>query len=467
MSGIKDSYVRLNDTEHDRLLKNMERVDDVENHLSRRLQHAAQHFRDALDRHIMRIPLSEFEDEVDTSAETLNLEQPMPQFEHQQNIRLLKTAQHFQERLTEQLHLKRDQPLINTLQQHTTQLQNTLAKQQQTLIAEMPQQLHHLQDLPEQAEQWLENTNALLDAINTQFRHATFTPHMLGQLRQELLLSQSNFQQQNYQAAIASCQQTYLRSQQLRLQLEYHELTWHAYLNAARFAVSEAVAACECNQSPLLSFEETEDDVQSITVDVDYWTEGQLSAIQSDTSQLEWDLKYNAEQYDVATLQQFIQRAENWTQQSYQLVELAKEALIASQLRNNIGQTIEDALSDAGWEIIDATYEGEDFRAAVHVKLQNLAGDEIVTIIHPESGSGEDLNNRLRIAFFDRTTNDQGFRQERLRRITQLLRSEGLQCTEPQCVPGTENKSSEAVDLLDFDEIRERNLVGVGVARGN
>ncbi|RLC18900.1 MAG: hypothetical protein DRI57_07850 [Deltaproteobacteria bacterium] len=142
----------------------------------------------------------------------------------------------------------------------------------------------------------------------------------------------------------------------------------------------------------------------------------------------------------------------------HELAERAKEALLASQLRNNLGQMIEDALSEAGWEITDATYEGEDFRGAVHVKLQNLPGDEIVTIIAPEPGEGNTIQNKLNISFFDHSTNDETFRQERLRAITGIFQEQGLDCKPPVCKQGTENQPCMDNEKLDFEKVRQMSL---------
>lgn len=235
-------------------------------------------------------------------------------------------------------------------------------------------------------------------------------------------------------------------------------MEWEAHLEAAKQNATEVLAACDAQTACCFTFE-TEEGAEEVAGKVDFWTQGALSELRG---QVEAELKQLGRPDDLTLddLKRSISQSGERRAQCLDLAEKAKEALLASQLRNNLGQMIEDALTDAGWEIADSSYEGEDFRGAVHIKLRNLPGDEIVTIITPEPGQGNTIQNKLNISFFDRSTNDETFRQERLRAITGILQEQGLDITPPVCKPGTENRPCTEDEKLDFEKVRRMKRAG-------
>ncbi|MFP4423322.1 MAG: hypothetical protein ACLFRG_22555, partial [Desulfococcaceae bacterium] len=303
------------------------------------------------------------------------------------------------------------------------------------------------------AAQWLGDTETFLDAIGREYRHEKFKPGELEKLRAEMALAQGNMNGGSFQAATAAAQQTYLRASELRMELEQLEMEWEAHLEAARRNAAEVLAACDAQTVCKFTFD-TEEGAEEVDGQVDFWTQGGLAGLRNRVAE-EMKRLGAPEDLSLEDLKQSIAQSEAWRQESLDLAEKAKDALIASQLRNNIGQTIEEALIDQGWEIDDAAYEGEDFRDAVHVKLKHLSGDEIVTIVTPEESPEGTIRNNLRVAFFDRNTNDENSRLERLRTIHQVLEAEGLEMGPPTCQKGTENQPSTDESLLNFEKVKQ------------
>jgi hypothetical protein len=233
-------------------------------------------------------------------------------------------------------------------------------------------------------------------------------------------------------------------------------LEWNEFLSTARQSAAEVLAACDTHKTAKFTFE-TEEGAEDFSAEVDFWTKGELSKLRQQVADEQQKLD-NPEKLSLDDLKRIIADSDKWRQESEVLVEQAKEALIASQLRNNIAQSIETALETSGWDVIDSTYEGEDYRSALHVKLQNMANDELVTIITPEESADKSIRNSLNINFFDKNTNDEAFRQERLKLIMASLKEENLDCSQPECKLGTENQSATEVEKLDFEKVREKSL---------
>lgn len=359
------------------------------------------------------------------------------------------TNQRFDQQRREYFQLIQDmgEQFADALAEQRYELQNQINDIHRALAEEK-------QDKRYRAEQWANDTQQLLNAIDSAYRHEKFQPGALAKLQNELILIHGNIQNGDYEAAISASQQTYLRAKTLQMVLEQLEMEWNTSLNAARLSAAELIALCDAQQLAEFAID-TEEGVQNVKAEIDFWTNGRLSEVRRHAEDEQRRLEHS-EDMSLDDLRKSIAK----TQQTKQIVELlaeqAKEALIASQLRNNIGQTIEQALLDAGWEITDSAYEGEDFRGAIHVKLQNYAKDELVTIITPEYTSEQTIRNRVNISFFDRSSNDENNRLQRLRNITQLLRENGLECSPPACTPGTENKPCTDETKLNLDAVRKQ-----------
>jgi len=490
MSGVKDTIVNLRQSEYNRIMNSCRRADNLEAGISNRLKQASSHLRQQMDSQLgqMQQRHNRFESALS------NMSGEMRRIEKDNHARLRSLANDFQKGLNtldkkinqqrrEYMHkfAEHDKHLaahdrmleqqaqaireqrheyLTLIQQQGEQFAQALDEQRRELQGQIQTIQDHIvakeQHAQGQAQQWLQDTQTLLKVIDESYDHQKFKPGELAKLQNELQIAENNIAQGHYEAAISTTQRTYLHTQELRLELERQTLEWNAYLTAARQNAAEVLAACDTHQTALFTFD-TEDGAEEVAAEVDFWTHGALSKLRQQIAEEQNKLD-NPDNLSLEELKQSIAHAEQWRQQSEQLVEQAKEALIASQLRNNIAQSIEAALQNAGWEVVDSTYEGEDFRGALHVKLQHLSNDELVTIITPEEAANKTIRNRLNIQFFDRTRHDEKFRQERLKRIVDKLTEEELDCSQPQCAPGTENQPARDVEHLDFEKVRAKTV---------
>jgi hypothetical protein len=498
MSGVKETFVNLRSSDYNRMMQTCRRMDNVDGEIQSRVNAQAGRMRDEMNSQLNRVNArhdrlesamssmsgdmrrmetnfnkglrnlsnqfqqdisnldnrlqrkierqgQEIRRDMDTrfnkvSADISNLRGDLSRFENQ-------TIRQFAEQRQEYLGLIQQQgeQFAHALEEQGKHFEKEIQNIHQHLAAEKKNK----EDL---AQTWANDTEQLLNAIDQSYRHEKFKPGELNALRDQFRqLYQSNFNNGVYEAAIGQCQQTYLQAKKLQLELEHLELEWNNHLNAAKLSATELIAACEANEIAQFVLEEGDEPIEA---KVDYWTEGKLSELRQRAEATQQRLN-QPDNLTLDDLRQSTADSEEMRVMVELLAEQAKEALIASQLRNNIGQSIEDALNKAGWDITDAVYESEDFRRSVHVKLKNMAGDELVTIITPEKNADNTIQNHLNISFFDHSTNDENRRQESLRYITQTLQEEELECGTPQCAAGTENRPSDDKEKLDFDAVRQ------------
>lgn len=489
MSGVKETTVNLRQSEYNRIMNSCQRVDNIEAGISSRLEQASSRLRQQMDSQIGQI--QQRHNRFESALSNMSGEVKRIEKQNQENLRRIannfnhginqldqkmnqqrreymqKFAEHDKHLAAHDKILKKHAQAIRKqrheymkmIQQQGEHFTQALNEQRRELQGQIKTIQDHIvakeQHAEGQAQQWLQDTQALLKLIDESYDHQKFKPNELAKLQNELQLAQNNISQGHYEAAISTTQQTYLHTQELRLELERLTLEWNAYLTAARQNAAEVLAACDTHQTAKLTFE-TKEGAEEVAAEVDFWTHDALSKLRQQVAEEQNQLD-KPDNLSLDELKQSIANSEQWRQESEELVEQAKEALIASQLRNNIAQSIEAALCDSGWDVVDATYEGEDHRGALHVKLQNLAKEELVTIITPEKAPDQTIRNKLNINFFD-NTNDEKFRQNRLDIIRNKLRDEGLDCSQPKCAPGTENQPAGEVEKLDFEKVRANEV---------
>lgn len=497
MSGVKETYVNLRSSDYNRMMQTCRRMDNVDSEIQFRVAAQAGRMRDEMNSQLSSVNARH--NQLESAMQGMSSDMRRMETSFNNGLRNLSTQfqkdisnldnrlQHKIERQGQEIRSDMDQRFnkvsvdISNLRGHLSRFENQtirqFAEQRQEylgLIQRQGEQFAHAleeqgkhfekeiqnihqylatekktkQDL---AQTWANDTEQLLNAIDQAYRHEKFNPGELNALRGQFRqLYQSNFNNGVYEAAITQCQQTYLQAKKLQLELEHLELAWNNHLNTAKMSVTELIAACDANKIAEFALTEGEG---LIKAEVDYWTEGRLGELRKRAEVTQRQLN-QPDSLSLGDLHQSIADSEEMRVMVELLAEQAKEALIASQLRNNIGQSIEDALNKAGWEITDAVYESEDFRRSVHVKLKNMAGDELVTIITPQKNADNTIQNHLNISFFDHSTNDENRRMESLRYITQTLREEEMECGTPQCAAGTEKCSSQDIEKLDFNAVR-------------
>jgi len=94
---------------------------------------------------------------------------------------------------------------------------------------------------------------------------------------------------------------------------------------------------------------------------------------------------------------------------------------------------------------VDSAYEGDDERNAFVVKVKNIAGSEVVTVIAPVKG--EYGKNEVSIHSYDSTYVDDAVYRQRSQELVSVFNGNGLVAAEPEC-KGTPDQSWRDVDRV-------------------
>lgn len=468
MSGRKCADVRISQDRYNKLLSNARRADNAKRAAERRVQK---------ERDRNRKMQRNFEGRQQAMQEEyrngLNgLSADIRGLEKQQNKRLEEVRRQSAQRLEEVRHqsardlaaLGRD--VNRRIEQQGKRFQQALKDQgasfQQALKDHRSEVNGALQAIRDDirtdrdrqrkvAQSQVDDLEKLFQLMRSQRTHERFAPGELGSLEDRFSLCRSNLESGNFQAALASGQERYFEYQGLQLRIAECQAEWEAYLAEVRRLAEETSGAMAAAEGATYTFAEG-DMSQEAEAQVDYWSEGALTDFRN---RLDGHLGRLGDPEKLSTdeLKQMLDEIAPMEAELADIVEQAKERLVQSQVRQNIATSILSSFEGTHWELDDSTYEHEDFRRGLHLKLKNDAEEEIVASVTPVETSGGGITSNVEINFFDRF-NDDRLRQARLSDMHESMHTEGVQVGSFECLDQSENRSGNK-QMRDFERLRQ------------
>ena len=283
--------------------------------------------------------------------------------------------------------------------------------------------------------------------------HARFAPGALEELDAKLSLARENYNAQQYQAALASSQERYFEYQRLQQTVAERQAEWKAFLEVLESRTAELTGKVDATRSAVYSFEhDAAGATTEVSADVDFWSNGRFARIARQVDEASSRLE-RPESYATEELKAFIEEIAGLDESLGETVDKAKEALVQSQIRQNLAESILETFDGTQWELEDSTYEKQDFRETVHFKLSNELGEDIVVSVHPVEND-EGLSSEVEVNFFD-SSNDERLRAARLQAIHSGLRGEEFSAGRFQCLDGSENQPG-LQQMRDFERLKRK-----------
>ncbi len=329
---------------------------------------------------------------------------------------------------------------IRLIDEHDRQFQAQLAEERQArergeqlIIQKLETLVQDIQANKQQqsqlAQSLLTDVEQIWTQVEQEYPHQRFAPGRLQELRRGLELAKANLAAGVSQAAVATTQQSYLELVNLRLELQQKEQEWLLLYEATTQDLRSLIAEVQANREcELVVGEGSEAD--GFKFEVDYWTEGGLTQYQEELKGIEFELQGGETTWTSDRLKALGDRLQSYQPRLGEMVEAAKRAILSSQLRVEIADRIVETLSSFGYTLInldqDALYEKNDPRQSYLVKVRNIAGDEVVTVISPQKNFGTNL---ISINTFSPTLIDETATQENAKAIFKQLETQGIQAT--------------------------------------
>lgn len=299
------------------------------------------------------------------------------------------------------------------------------------------------------AATFVADARVLRDAIDRKLPHERFAPGRLVELDRGLLTAEDNIGRGLGEAALVQAQDVYFQLSQLRADVELREQEWQGARQTALSAVTMLQHQIRTNSS-VDAVDENGEKVDGHTLDVDFWSEGELTRLGAEVSQLASRIHATDDPPSVAELREIAADASGDLDDKLTgVIATAQARQIASQVRVNLAELVVSTLEDTAgysWEEGQAIYAGDDQRRAFYSKLRHPDNSEIVVEVTPgEAGT----SCTLRILSYEAGLPDEEERVRRAHAVLDSLRAQGIEAGLP-----TADMEQPDPRPIDFDELR-------------
>lgn len=299
----------------------------------------------------------------------------------------------------------------------------------------------------EMARTWLADARVMAGLVEQTLPHQRYAPGELDRLVNRLATAEQTAAQGRFEAALATAQEAYHSLSELRVDVEQQELERCSAQSAAVESLVRVERLIAGNlRRPVLGPDGTT--LEGITLDVTYWSEGELDALRQETGDALSRARDDAT--DAGALRDLRElEAPRLEQVLGDVVERAGMRHLASQIRVNLADAVACTLSEyAYYDLVDGEYQDADPRGAYYAKLRHPNGNEIVLdICQAARDSGECV---VRVLSYDHDTTSEADLRDRAGAIEQALAAQGHLVSAPVSEPGTPDPA-----MLDIARNRE------------
>jgi hypothetical protein len=292
------------------------------------------------------------------------------------------------------------------------------------------------------------DARVLHDAIAASLPHERFAPGRLARLTDRLALAEASAAAGTGEAALTQAQEVYLSLSELRAEVELKDAEWRAAHLTAVAAVTALVEQINYNSMITVTDEESG---ASAELDVDYWSDGHLTAVRQAAEELADRVREEADPPDLAELRDVSERSvAALDDRLSDVVAAARTRQWASQVRVNMAEMVVDVLEPlTGYSFEGATFAGSDQREAFYSKLRHADESEIVVEVAPDDDGRSCV---IRVMSYETGNPDEAQRVARVHAVADSLREHGLAGT-----PAAEREEPDPA-LRDFGRLRQREL---------
>jgi hypothetical protein len=301
------------------------------------------------------------------------------------------------------------------------------------------------------AATYVADAKVMRDAIDRELPHERFAPGRLAELSTRLLTAEDNVGRGLGEAALVQAQEAYLQLSELRAEVEMRDQEWQAARLTAVGGVTMLQQQIRISASPD-AVDENGEKIEGLTLDVDFWSEGELTRLSGEVAQLASRLTATDDPPSLAELREIANSAAgDLDDRLTGVIATAQARQIASQVRANLAELVVSTLEDTAgytWEDGQAIYAGGDQRRAFYSKLRHLDDSEIVVEVTPDEAG---TSCTLRILTYDAGLPDEEERVRRAHAVADSLRTHGVEAG----LPAADMEHPDP-RLKDFDALRRQ-----------
>ena len=284
----------------------------------------------------------------------------------------------------------------------------------------------------------LQDAQSVREKIVSNIMHEHLLPNQLSRLESALASANNSLRLGAMEAALAQANTTFEDLSNLQDDLTRLENEWNNLRNLAFEDASRLLKEAQANRKM------SEVEEKGEIAEVNYWTDGALAKLETELNIELNRIESENKPLSIAEMRELVETdlPKLDTRLDDILVE-ARLAVMSSQERCNIADSLMQSFEAGGWTVDDGTYKGEDMRDDFVAKAKNRAGDELVISVIRKG-----FENLVTIDSFETTPSAPGLLLERNKEVVVALQQQGMNTSETKCqsdVPSEANRDIEKV----------------------
>lgn len=450
MSGEKRTYVSVEDQELRRLREQESRLRTLNQDLPERLEEVRQQAEREMRNRLA--PIEKRQREYESTVN--NLQSELGDLERETQQRLVRQQKEFTGRLDSQR--GEYTGLIREQGERLTTAINTERQERQLDVKRLNNQLEAIANDASRKKDIARSFIVDLDTVVREvdrLPHRRFSPGGMDAVNRRVNDARHNLQANMAEAALSTAQDAYWEVADLRIIVIEKEKEFMIIHEAALSEARALLAEARANRRLQV---EGDDQNKAFEAEVDHWTRGELKAHESLVDGKIHQLENGVETLTTDEARAILAELDELKPRIFEIVDHARQNILASQLRVEIAERAASALAAQLFDVVDATYEGDDERNSFVVKVRNRAGTEVVTVIAPVEG--EYGKNEVSIHSFDQTYVDDSVRQQRAQELVTAINGDGFQAATPACMGNADSRYQDLEKVRQRQETPARNM---------
>lgn len=209
--------------------------------------------------------------------------------------------------------------------------------------------------------------------------HEKFAPGQLQNLKRRLEAARSDIST-NPGGAISQGKERLFDVLELQQHLEQKEWEFNDWYGRTKSAFKSLFETIRNNRDYSLGNEEN-----SARLEIDYWTLGELGILEEQVSREIERMENQRSRMSLEELKELLKSGYPEREKQFDsLLTTAIGRAIASQVRAEMADSIQESFESQGYSILASGYEQGDQRRAYLVKVRNRSGNELVVMISPD-----------------------------------------------------------------------------------
>ena len=291
------------------------------------------------------------------------------------------TMKHMENRFREKLH-QQDSDFKDYLRKQRNEFEKSLRNSHQNLqtqinvINEKMEVERRTQE--EIAGYWINQSQKILDDIDSKYRHRLFASREWEMLSMRLSCAKDDLEKGSIASALTTSREVSFQAIGLQDKVIAAEWEWTKLYNHTVSNLMDAKERIAILES-LTYVEQAENGEESVPARVDFWSKGALAEAKQKLETLENTTRSESDNFSSDELRSFIEQISVLDNSITEIKNSAADSYCASLLREEIGAEMEGRLP--GWNLDTVLFEGEDERENLHLLFTHINGTDKLSLI--------------------------------------------------------------------------------------